>query len=318
MEPLDVYSHISQNNRRIWGLILFFPISLLAFVYGVFAFLCLFEDRPFVEAIQDVNEVCITFMPAILGICLVLTLLSFWRGDKMMLGFSGAEVCPNDKEHLQIYRAVENLALKAGVPTPKVYVIPDDSLNAFATGYSPKSASIALTRGIINRLEPIELDAVISHEMAHIINRDIRLNLFVVTGIGIIGMAGDFLIRMRSSNSNSNNRNGGSGVFVLIGLCLLLFSYLIAPFIRMALSRTQEFQADAVGSYLTRHPGALANALKKISVDPRVESLDTSPQMAGVCIYNPLKHIGGLLDSHPPIAERVKRLNKMVGMFGEK
>ena len=316
MAGSDIYTHIAHNNAKIWGLILFFPISLLAFVYLLLLSVGGMQERPWSESIQEVNEIFITCMPVILGICLILTLVSFWRGDKMMLGFAGAKVCPDDKEHLQVYRAVENLALKAGIPTPKVYVIPDDSLNAFATGYAPNTASIALTKGIISKLDPIELDAVISHEIAHIINRDIRLNMFVVTGIGVIGMLGELLIRIRPSSRRSNDsRGGGAAVLVLIGFGLYLFSYLIAPFVRMALSRTQEFQADATGSYLTRHPGALASALKKISIDPRVESLDSSPQMAAVCIYNPLRRLGGLLDSHPPMEERVRRLRGMINTF---
>ena len=311
MKPTDIYGHIAQNNRKIVGLILLFPVALAIFIYAFFFILGLIGETPVDQVIQDSNEIFIGVVPIILGVCAILTLISFGFGDKMMLGFSGAKICPDNKEHLQVYRAVENLALKAGIPTPKVYLIPDESLNAFATGYSPKSASIALTTGIVNKLEPIELEAVISHEMGHIMNRDIRLNMFVITGIGIIGMLGEILVRSSGRSRSSNKKGGGVALFVMVGLALLLFRYLIAPFIHMALSRSQEFQADATGAYLTRHPAALASALQKISVDPRVEALDSSTQMACACICNPLKKIGGLLDTHPPIQERVKRLNGM-------
>lgn len=311
MQPTDVYGHIAQNNRKIAGLVLLFPVALVAFIYIFFFLLAFLGDTPFDEAIRNVNDIFVGVIPILLGLCLILTLLSFGFGDKMMLGFAGAKICPDNTEHLQVYRAVENLALKAGVPTPKVYLIPDESLNAFATGYSPKSASVALTTGIVQKLEPIELEAVISHEMGHIINRDIRLNMFVITGIGVIGMLGEILIRSSGRSRSSNKKGGISGLFIMLGLALLLFRYLIAPFIHMALSRSQEFQADATGAYLTRHPRSLADALRKIAVDPRVEALDASSQMACACICNPLKKISGLLDTHPPIEERIKRLNEM-------
>ena len=313
MKPTDIYGHISQNNRKIAGLILLFPVALAIFIYAFFFLLSIIGGTPFDQVVQDCNEILIGTVPIVLGLCIIFTLVSFGFGDKMMLGFAGAKICPDNKEHLQVYRAVENLALKAGIPTPKVYLISDDSLNAFATGYSPKNASIALTTGIIKKLEPIELEAVISHEMGHIMNRDIRLNMFVITGIGVVGMLGEILVRASSGTSRSSSKKGnGTTVFIMIGLALLLFRYLIAPFIHMALSRSQEFQADATGAYLTRHPRALASALKKITVDPRVEALDSSSQMACACICNPLKKIGGLLDTHPPIEERIKRLNGMV------
>ena len=312
MKPTDIYGHIAQNNRKIVGLILLFPVALAVFIYAFFFLLALIGKTPFDQAIQDSNEIFIGVVPIILGLCAILTLASFAFGDKMMLGFSGAKICPDDKKHLQVYRMVENLALKAGIPTPKVYLIPDESLNAFATGYSPKTASIALTTGIIQKLEPIELEAVISHEMGHIMNRDIRLNMFVITGIGVIGMLGEILVRSSGRSRSSSKKGYGAALFIMVGLALLLFRYLIAPFIHMALSRSQEFQADATGAYLTRHPRSLASALQKISVDPRVEALDSSTQMACACICNPLKKVGGLLDTHPPIQERIKRLNGMI------
>ena len=312
MKPTDIYGHIAGNNRKIVGLVLLFPVALAAFIYAFFLLLDVIGETPFDQAVQNSNEIFMGVVPIIIGLAIILTLLSFGFGDKMMLGFAGAKICPDDKEHLQIYHMVENLALKAGIPTPKVYLIPDESLNAFATGYSPKSASIALTTGIVKRLEPIELEAVISHEMGHIMNRDIRLNMFIITGIGVIGMLGEILIRSSGRSRSSSKKGGGVALFIMIGLALLLFRYLIAPFIHMALSRSQEFQADATGAYLTRHPRALASALQKISVDPRVEALDSSTQMACACICNPLKKIGGLLDTHPPIQERIKRLNSMV------
>ena len=308
----NVYQHIAENNWKIFGLVCLFPIALIVFVYLFFIITGVLGT----ESNEDYQMWISHFWdltPWLVLLCTVLTILSVLLGDKMMLSFAGAELCRQDAEHLQLYRAVENVALAAGLPTPKIYLINDDSLNAFATGFAPKTASIALTTGIVKKLKPLELDAVIAHEMAHIKNRDIRLNMYVITGIGVVGMIGEILIRV-FGHSNSRSRDGKNplGILVIFGFSLLLFRYLIAPFIHMALSRKQEFQADATGAFFTRNPEALASALEKISVDPRVEALDKSEQMASVCIYNPLQKLGGLLDTHPPVEERIKRLRSMM------
>ena len=311
-ERKNVYQHIAENNWKIFGLVCLFPIAMIAFMWLIFFAVGLTADTP--ENYQSWMSVFWDLVPWLVLLCTVLTILSILFGDKMMLSFAGARLCRDDAEHLQVYRAVENVALAAGVPTPKIYLIDDDSLNAFATGFSPQTASVALTTGIVKKLKPLELDAVIAHEMAHIKNRDIRLNMYIITGIGVVGLLGEFLIRIfgRSSSSRNSKGNGVQGAFVILGLALLFFRYLIAPFIHMAISRKQEFQADATGAFFTRNPEALASALEKISIDPRVESLDKSEQMSAACIYNPLKKVAGLLDTHPPVEERIKRLRSMM------
>lgn len=314
IERKNVYQHIAENNLKIFGLVCLFPIALMLFVYLAFFLF----SKTLVESPEDARYIMDTFWQLTPWICLVcvgLTILSCTTGDKMMLSFADAKLCQDNPEHQQVYRAVENVALAAGVPTPKIYLIDDESLNAFATGFSPKTASIALTTGIVNKLKPLELDAVIAHEMAHIKNRDIRLNMYIITGIGIIGMLGEILIRVigRSSSSSRNNKgNALQGIVIVVGFSLLLFRYMVAPFIHMAISRKQEFQADATGAFFTRNPGALASALQKVSQDPRVEALDNSQQMAAVCICNPLEKVTKLLDTHPPVEERIKRLESMM------
>lgn len=308
----NVYQHIAENNLKVFGLVCLFPIALVAFVYFIFLLVGLSLKSP--EEYHYLMDYFGNLIPWLVVICFGLTILSVICGDKMMLSFAGAKLCRNDVEHIQIYRAVENIALAAGVPTPKIYLINDDSLNAFATGFSPNTASIALTTGIIKKLKPLELDAVIAHEMAHIKNRDIRLNMYIITGIGIVGLIGEILIRIFGhSDSRSKNGKNPLELLVLFGFSFLLFRYFIAPLIHMAISRKQEFQADATGAFFTRNPAALASALEKIAVDPRVEVLDKSEQMSAVCIFNPLKKIASLLDTHPPVEERVKRLREMAG-----
>jgi len=306
MQQKNLYDHIGSNNARIIGLVLSFPIILATVLYlCLLWFYSLDKTSPAMVAYNDL----LVYFPFIALFCFVVCVLSFLFGDKAMLSFSGASPCPDTPEYRKVRRAVENMALAAGIPCPKVYLIDDSSLNAFATGYSPRKASVAFTTGIIEKLSALELDAVIAHEIAHITNRDIRLNMFVITGIGALGTLGEILVRSFSGKRRSKKDNGS--ILALVGFALVFFAYLIAPIIRLALSRQQEYQADARGAYLTRNPVALASALKKISQDSRVEILDTSKQMATACICSPLAQFATLFSTHPPIEKRIERLNQM-------
>jgi len=317
--PKDVYRQMAGNNRKLVALVCFFPVALSAFVYFfLLAFQFLYNkgsETEYYEAVVPVNitELFQVLLPIILLISILIVLFSFFRGPNLILHLTGAELCPVDTEHVKIYRAVENVALAAGLPTPKVYLIKDRALNAFATGYSPKDASITLTSGLVEALTPLELEAVIAHEMGHILNRDIRLNLFIITGIGIIGLVGELLVRGSGRGRGSKGKNDRIGLILLIvGLAFYLFRYLVAPFIHMAVSRTQEFQADATSAYLTRNPRALADALAKIAAFPTVISLSSATEFSSICIFNPLKSAAHLLDTHPPIKDRIERLEQMM------
>lgn len=334
-DPKDVYLQMTSNNRKLVGLILLFPVALFLFLY-MWLWIILgassdsaahytVADNQLVKVASDsggafagppMADILTLLIPIVLIICVGTTLLSVFRGKSMLLHLVGAEVCPDDQEHIQIYHAVENVALAAGLPTPQVYLINDKALNAFATGYSPKDAAITLTTGLVESLTPLELEAVIAHEMGHILNRDIRLNLFIITGIGLIGVIGEVILRSRFRNSRHRSRSSGKDgravlIMLAIGLALYLFRYLIAPFVRMAVSRTQEFQADATSAYLTRHPQALIEALSKIAGNPTATSLSKSSNLSSMCIFSPLMHVSHLLDTHPPIEDRIKRLEEM-------
>ena len=320
--PKDVYLQMAGNNRKLAALVLLFPIALSAFVYFfLIAFQFLYNEgseTEYYEAMMTMNarDIFYLLLPLILLISVLIILFSFFRGQNLILHMAGAELCPEDKEHLPIYHAVENVALAAGLPTPRVYLIKDSALNAFATGYSPKDASITLTTGLVEKLSPLELQSVIAHEMGHILNRDIRLNLFIITGIGIIGLMGEMLIRgtrHRGRSSGSRGKGAQIGLILMaVGFALYLFRYLVAPFIHMAVSRTQEFQADATSAYLTRNPRALADALAKIASFPTVVSLADTKEFSSMCIFSPLENISHLLDTHPPIKDRIERLEQMM------
>ena len=321
-KAITAYEHIQSNNLKTILLILFFPVSLVMLFYVVCAILFgLGSEGGFQSALPMINHVVIMGMPVLIGIGLLWMLFSCCFGDKMMLGFAGAKPLETGMaENQEIYRLVENTALMAGLPMPKVYVIEDSSLNAFATGYSPKSASIALTRGIINKLSPTELQGVIAHEFAHIGNRDIRLNLLIVAGLGVFGLIADnlrFSYSDISKTKYNDNKNAGPAILLMIAVfvTLTLFHYVLAPMIRLAISRTREFAADATGAMITHHPQALADALKKISRDAQVEILEEKPTMATACIYSPLapKKSFSLFSTHPDVKERVRRLEVMAG-----
>ena len=325
IKPRDVYQQLAANNRKLAALVLLFPVALAAFVY---AFIKLFEIvynassyselsdnytqtvryEP-VELLTHDNWMLILF--TVLLVSVLIILFSFLQGKNLILSLTGARSCPQDSEHISIFQAVENVSLAAGVPTPKVFLIDDKAMNAFATGYAPKDAAITLTTGLINRLSPLELEAVIAHEMGHIMNRDIRLNLFIITGIGVIGLVGEVLLRVRS-RGNSRGKGGGAVIILLaVGFGFYLFRLFVAPFIHMAVSRTQEFQADATSAHLTRNPQALIDALIKISENPEVSTLANTRAFASMCIFSPFGKFSHLLDTHPSIEDRIRRLREM-------
>jgi heat shock protein HtpX len=212
-----------------------------------------------------------------------------------------------------VYRIVENLCITAGVPTPKVYIIPSEAINAFATGRDPKHSSIAVTVGAVNKLENEELEGVIAHELSHVKNYDIRLMTIVVVLVGAISILANMFFRGSMFGGKSDD-NKGNNVLMIVGVILIILSPIIAQLIQLAISRRREYLADASGSLLTRYPEGLARALEKIANDKNV--LDqASSATAHLFIANPLKNSGRLLanafSTHPPIEDRIKKLKEM-------
>lgn len=304
-----VYDHIRSNNIKTFILVIMFPLIFIGLI-----FLFTWAVVPAEEALITTASVAI---PTVIA-CIIWLLISWAFGDSMMLSVAGAhEISATTPEYRDIYQSVENIALASGLPTPRVYIIEDSSMNAFATGRSPRDASIALTRGLIKRLDKIELSGVIAHEMAHIGNRDIRLDMLMITGIGVTVFIGDILFRSAFyGNHSSNNENGKNTelILLMVWLAFAVFNFIITPLLRMAVSRNREYAADATGAFITRNPDALASALRKISADSRLESLDHVKSMASVCIATPLhsrQFTGDLMATHPPIEKRIAILEKM-------
>jgi heat shock protein HtpX len=217
------------------------------------------------------------------------------------------------KDYIELHRLVENLALTAGLPKPNVYVIPEDAPNAFATGRDPKHASIAVTKGLLELLEKKELEGVISHELAHIGNRDSLLMVVVVVLVGVISILSDFFLRMRFWGFDDNRERNSSGFILIITLAIAILAPIAAALIQLAISRKREFLADASGALLTRYPQGLADALKKLSTDKR-QMKYANDATSLLYISNPMKRktwMSNLFSTHPPAEERIKLLEKM-------
>lgn len=314
MKPVKtVYDHIRSNNIKTVFLVICFPLIFIALI-----FLFTWIVAPIDTALQTTVSVAIPTFIA----CAVWLVISWAFGDSMMLHSAHAhEIFDDDKQNREIFRAVENVAIAAGLPRPRVYIIDDDSMNAFATGRSPRDASVALTRGIIKKLDNLELQGVIAHEMAHIGNRDIRLDMMLITGVAVTVFAADMILRLAivGNNGDNDNRGNGAAVLLMVWLAFMVFNWIITPILRMAVSRNREYAADATGAQITRNPMALANALRKITTDARVECLDKVKSMSAVCIAypgGPREFASSLMATHPPVEKRIERLESMASNAG--
>lgn len=243
---------------------------------------------------------------------------SYWFSDSIVLSMSRARPVSRETEPY-IVNTVEGLAIAAGLPTPRAYVIDDPAPNAFATGRNPEHAAIAVTTGLVEKLDRLELEGVIAHELAHVKNYDTLISTLAVVLAGTIALLSDWLLRSFWWGGGRRNRDneggGGAGaVFAIVGLLLALLAPLVAALIQMALSRNREYLADANGALLTRYPPGLAGALRKIAGDPNPLKV-ANKATASLYIENPLRDHGGrvnsLFDTHPPIAERIRRLEEM-------
>lgn len=254
-----------------------------------------------------------------------MTLGSYYSSDKIVLALSRAKPLRRE-EYPYLFHTVEGLALAAGLPTPRCYLIEDTAPNAFATGRNPEKAVIVVTRGLVEKLNRLELEGVVAHEMAHIKNYDILLQSLAVVMVGVIVLLSDWLLRSvfwgRFGDRRRTKRGKGDLGMILAAVALLLavLSPLIAQLLRLALSRRREFLADAQGVMLTRYPPGLASALRKIAQDK--EPLEVANKAtAHLYIVNPLDNIQGrvnrLFRTHPPIEERIAALEKMSYSIGE-
>lgn len=301
---INIYEQVDANKKK----------SLLI-IAGFIAFVVL---------VAYVMAVALDFGPAFIGWALILSGLmslgSYYYSDKIILTLSGARPA-SKREDFNLYTVTENLVQVARIPMPKLYVIDDSAMNAFATGRDPEHAVVVATTGILERLDRTELEGVIAHELSHVKNYDIRLMSLVTILVGVITLLADWFLRMSfwGGRRSRDDRDSGQlqAVFMIAGLVLALISPIIATLIKLAISRRREFLADASGVALTKYPDGLARALEKLSRDK--EPLEAANKAtAHLYIVNPLMNLhgsvgmfAGLFSTHPPIQDRIKALRQM-------
>jgi len=253
----------------------------------------------------------------------VVSFTSYWWSDKVILSISKARPATRE-EFFDYYTVTENLVSGSRMPMPKLYVIDDSAMNAFATGRDPKHAVVCATTGLLSRLTRSEVEGVVAHELSHVKNYDIRLMSVVTILVGMIALLSDWALRMtyfggsRRSRGNDKEGNQLQMILMVVGIVLALLSPLIAQIIQLAISRKREFLADASGVGMTRNPNGLVSALKKISAD--TEPLEAANKAtAHLYFSNPLKNTHGavgwfakLFRTHPPMTERVAALEKII------
>jgi heat shock protein HtpX len=243
-------------------------------------------------------------------LALGMNFFSYWFSDKIVLKMYGAhEVTPADAP--QLHQIVEELAREAGIPKPRVYIIPDDSPNAFATGRNPEHAAVAATEGIMRLLTPIELKGVLAHEIGHVRNRDILIQTIAATMAGAIMILADMARFGAIFGMGRDNEEGGGGILGI--LVMSIIAPIAAMLIQMAISRSREYLADETGAHLSHNPESLARALEKLSLGVQRAPMNASPATAHMFIVNPLtgSSLMNLFSTHPPIEERVARLRAM-------
>lgn len=303
---MDIYGEIASNRRKTILIILAFPLLLAALLYITLWIFYAFSYDPLAgETVSgQVHGLFLVILPVLSILSIGWMIISYFMGGNMMMSMADAKEIKR-ADAPEIYSLVENIAKVAGAPTPRVFIMNTSMLNAFATGRDPQHAAIALTTGIIGKLERPELEGVIAHEMGHIINRDIRTTMLISTGVGVLTLIGNILIRVRGGRGKSGR---GTLVLNIVGVVLLIYGAFLAPVIMYALSRQREYQADATSAYLTRNPLALASALEKISGRSELEAASKNAFLSAVCIANANGKgfsISSLFATHPPIEKRV-------------
>lgn len=285
-----MYSEIASNKRKTYLIFILF-LALVTLVGWIFA--------------GFMDNTAIT--PFVLTGALVYAIISYYSSSKLALAVNGAkEIAKRDNPRL--YRVVENLAITDGMPTPKVYIMNDPALNAFATGRDPKHAAVCVTTGLLDAMNDKELQGVLAHEMGHVKNYDIRVSMVAFAMVAVVSLMADIMFRMSWFRDSDDNNQ----LFFFLGLAAAILAPIAAVLIQLAISRKREYLADATGALTTRYPEGLASALEKIKKKGSVVKKQNT-STAHFFFANPLKKgsIVGLFSTHPPIDDRIKKLNAM-------
>ncbi|MEK9181654.1 MAG: M48 family metallopeptidase [Patescibacteria group bacterium] len=289
-----LYTHQSQNVAKTWLLMTVFFVVIILFGW----FVSVYYNNP-------------SILYFFFGFSILMNVFSYWFSDKIVLKLAGAKEAKRE-EYFDLYTSVENLAITAGLPMPRVFVVEDPAPNAFATGRDKNHAVVCATSGLLKILEKNELEGVIAHELSHIGNKDMLLSTVIVVLVGFVTILADVFRRNLFFSRSRDNDNKAHGIIMIVGIVLSILAPLFAILIQLAISRKREFLADASGALLTRYPEGLANALKKISLY-KLPMLSQSSAIAHLYIADPKgisvgKKISSFFTTHPPVEERIKAL----------
>jgi len=293
---VTLYTQQSKNVTKTWILMSVFFVIVITLGY-VFS--------------QMYNNPTILYL--FVAFSIIMNITSYWYSDKIALSMAKAHPASRE-QYFDFYTTVENLAITAGLPMPKIFVIEDSSPNAFATGRDKNHAVIAVTTGLLSIMNKTELEGVVAHEMSHIGNKDMLLSTVAVVLVGFVAIISDMMIRMSFFGGRRDDREG-NGVFMIVGIVIAILAPIAATLIQLAISRKREYLADASGSLLTRYPEGLASALEKIGQYGKPMQTQ-SGAIAHLYISNPLgsgsfaKKASSLFSTHPPLEDRIKRLRE--------
>jgi heat shock protein HtpX len=290
------WSEQSSNSLKTWALFAFFFALMMGIAY-------------FAAWYFDFGAFGVAFAAIV---AVLVTVGGYYYSDKIVLATTRARPA-NEKEHRYLINVVEGLSIAAGIPQPRIYVMDDESINAFATGRDPRHAIVCVTTGALKKLNRAELEGVVAHEMSHIRNSDIKVMMLAAVFAGFVIIISDILVRSRFYGGGSNREGGkAAGAMMLAGFLLAILAPLFAQMIKLAISRSREYLADASGAQLTRYPEGLASALEKIGKDS-AQMQGASEATAHLFISNPFKAklLGNWFSTHPPLEERIKRLRGM-------
>lgn len=309
MEYVGIHSQIRKNNLNSVLLLAAFPVLLLAMVY-VFLF---FTNN---NTIELTNSMFLSSAPyVIIGTAAWFTIAWFMQSSLIRLATGSRPL--ERTENKRVYNLLENLCIANGMKMPKLFIIEDESLNAFASGLGDSNYSISLSRGIIDKLDDDELEGVIAHELSHIRSRDVRVLIFSIIFVGIFSFIAEMAFRSLRFAGGGRRENGKSqGMIILIAVVVSAVCYLFSILLRFGISRSREYLADAGSANMTHNPQALASALRKISADPAIEAVE-SRDVAQLFIDNPKPSAHGfswdnLFATHPPIQKRIELLEQFV------
>lgn len=315
MQYIGIQTQIRRNNLRSTLLLILFP-CLVIFLTWLFFFFLTDPNQAHYEGqamnrIEMTNAMVLPVIPWVLGACAIWFLIAYFMNTSMIANATHARPLQR-KENMRVYNLVENLCISQGMKMPKLNIIDDDSLNAFASGINEKTYTVTLTRGIINRLNDDELEGVIAHELSHIRNRDVRLLIVSIVFVGIFAFLAQLLFRNLLLGSGRRKENDKGAIVIVLALALAVLGYFLSSLMRFAISRKREYMADAGAAAMTRKPLALASALRKISGNSHIESV-TRDDVAQLFIDHSAaaKGIAGsLFATHPPIEKRISVLEQ--------